>query len=254
LLIALTRPVSATFADCELETLDRQPINVAKAAEQHAAYERCLSELGAQVVPLPELPELPDSVFVEDHAVVVDEAAVLTRMRSETRRREAATIAGALSQYRPLRTLREPATLEGGDVMRARSRLFVGVSSRTNRAGVLQLRAELDPLGYSVHPVAVSGCMHLKTGCCYLGDEVVLANCAWIDISALAGLRILEVAANEPFAANVIVIGGTVLMPSNAPETSAQLSKAGWKVRTLEISELMKAEAGLTCMSILFSA
>jgi dimethylargininase len=251
LLIALTRPVSATFTDCELETLDRQPINVAKAVEQHTAYERCLSELGAQVVPLPEL---PDAVFVEDHAVVMDKFAVLTRMRSETRCREAATVADALSRYRPLRTLREPATLEGGDVMCAGSRLFVGVSSRTNRAGVMQLRAELAPLGYSVHPVAVSGCMHLKTGCCYLGDDVVLANCAWIDISALRGLRILEVAANEPFAANVIVIGGTVLMPANAPETSAQLSKAGWKVKTLEISELMKAEAGLTCMSILFSA
>jgi dimethylargininase len=96
--------------------------------------------------------------------------------------------------------------------------------------------------------------MHLKTGCCYLGDDVVLANCAWIDKSALTGFRILEVAANEPFAANVIVMDGTVLMPANATETSARLANAGWKVKTVEISELMKAEAGLTCMSILFNA
>src|SRR4051794_9661201 len=120
------------MARCELAYLPRQPIDVLLAAAQHRAYERCLTELGVQVISLAAEPDLPDAVFVEDPVVVVDEVVVLTRMGAESRRPESGSLAHVLEPFRPLHPLREPATLEGGDVMRVGRTLYVGASTRTN--------------------------------------------------------------------------------------------------------------------------
>ena len=249
---AITRSISPAMNQCELGYLPRQAIDVGRAVEQHRQYERCLSELGVRVISLPPEPELPDSVFVEDPAVVVDEVAILTRMGAESRRREGESLAHALAPYRPLRWLREPATLEGGDVVRIGRTLFVGASVRTNTEGIRQLAEELSPFGYDVRAVEVHGSMHLKTGCTYLGDGTLLANRAWIDARAFEDFQIVDVAPEEPWAADVLNIGDTLVMPDAFPATAALLERQGWKVRTLDVSELMKAEAGVTCMSILF--
>jgi dimethylargininase len=206
------------------------------------------------VISLPAEPDLPDSMFVEDPAVVVDEVAVMTRMGAESRRGESESLARELARFRPLRWLREPATLEGGDVLRAGSAFFVGLSMRTNPDGISQLTAELEPLGYSVKPVEVRGCLHLKSACCPLGDRTILANRNWVDMSAFAGFDVVDVPEDEPGAANVLAVGDTVLVPAAFPGTARLLADRGWKVRVLDISELMKAEAGLTCSSILFAA
>jgi len=240
------------MSQCELVYLDRQEIDLAKAIAQHRAYEECLRGLGVQVISLPPEPDLPDAVFVEDPAVVVDELAVITRMGAESRRRESETLADALSSFRQLQWLREPATLEGGDVMRVDRTLFVGSSPRSNAEGIRQLAEALSPFGYLVRAVDVHGCMHLKTGCTYLGNGTVLANREWIDTEPLAGFRILDVAPEEPWAANILRVRDTLLMPDAFPATAQILERAGFPIRTLDISELMKAEAGLTCMSILF--
>lgn len=249
---AITRSISPAMNHCELAYLPRQVIDLAKAAGQHRQYESCLRELGASVISLAAEPDLPDSVFVEDPAVVVDEVAILTRMGAESRRREAESLAQALSPYRSLRWLREPATLEGGDVMRVGRMLYVGSSVRTNAEGIHQLVEALSPFGYDVQAVEVRGCMHLKTGCTYLGDRTLLANRGWIDAAAFEGFRILDVAPEEPWAANVLSVAGTLMMPDSFPATTRTLEREGWKVRTVDVSELMKAEAGLTCMSIVF--
>jgi dimethylargininase len=249
---AITRSISPAMNHCELAYLPRQAIDLAKAAGQHRQYEDCLRELGVRVISLPPEPELPDSVFVEDPAVVVDEVGVITRMGAESRRREAETLAQALSPYRRLRWLREPATLEGGDVMRVGRTLYVGASTRTNREGIRQLAEELLPFGYEVKAVEVRGCMHLKTACTYLGDQALLANRGWMDVGAFEGFRILDVAPGEPWAANVLRVGDRLVMPEAFPATAVLLERQGWKVRTLDTSELMKAEAGVTCMSIRF--
>jgi len=237
---------------CELTYLPRVEIDLARAAGQHRQYEACLRELGAQVISLPPEGDLPDSVFVEDPAVVVDELAVMTRMGVESRRREGDSLADALAPFRPIRWMRTPATLEGGDVMRAGRKVFAGTSSRTNPEGIRQLGEALAPFGYQVRAVEVRGCMHLKTGCSYIGDNTLLANRQWIDPQAFAEFRILDVAPEEPWASNVLRIGHTLLMPAAYPATAARLESAGWKVRTVDVSELMKAEAGVTCMSLLF--
>jgi dimethylargininase len=254
MLTAITRALSPAIHECELEYFERRPIDFARAEEQHRAYERCLTELGARVVSLPAEPDLPDSVFVEDPALVLDEVAVITRMGAESRRAEGESLAAALAQFRPLVRLTDPATLEGGDVMRVGRTLYVGASARTNAAGIEQLGRELAAYGYTVVAVKVHGCLHLKSACTYLGDDTILANQAWIDMGPLRGFRIVDVAHGEPGAGNTLTVNGTVLVPSAFPETAAILEGRGYRVQTLDISELMKAEAALTCSSLIFEA
>jgi dimethylargininase len=157
-----------------------------------------------------------------------------------------------LARFRPVRRIEAPATLEGGDVMRAGKTLYVGASARTNAAGIAQLGHELTPYGYRVKPVEVRGCLHLKSGCCYLGEGIVLANREWQDTAAFEGMRIVNVAPDEPWAANVLTIGRVALMPLGFPATAEIVEGLGWKVQTVDISELRKAEAGVTCSSLIF--
>ncbi|HYL37661.1 MAG TPA: arginine deiminase family protein [Bryobacteraceae bacterium] len=254
MLIALTRGVSPTLGHCELQELARQPIDIAKAIEQHRCYERRLAELGARVLSLPADARFPDAVFVEDPAIVLDEIAVMTRMGAESRRGEGDGIAEALVAFRDLRRIEAPATLEGGDVMRVGKTLYVGLSRRTNSHGIRQLEQFLRPLGYEVIPVPVRGCLHLKSACCYLGSETILSNRAWIDAAALSGFRILDVPAEEPRSANILRVGGTLILPAAFPKTRQLLEDSGFQVCAIDVSELAKAEGGVTCTSILFES
>ena len=126
MLTAITRAVSPTIAACELTYREREFIDIARAREQHRAYETCLAELGVEVISLPAEAEYPDAVFVEDPVIVLDEIAVMTRLGAPSRRGESESLASVLERYRPLRWLREPATLDGGDAMLAGKTLFVG--------------------------------------------------------------------------------------------------------------------------------
>jgi dimethylargininase len=148
--------------------------------------------------------------------------------------------------------LPEPATLEGGDVMRIGRDIFVGLSSRTNEAGVSCLADELRPFGYRVRAIEVHGCLHLKSACCPIGDGAILANRAWFDERPLRDYPIVDVADEEPGAANILNVGGALLMPSGYPKTEQLLRNRNLTVRTIDISELMKAEAAMTCSSVIF--
>ena len=118
--------------------------------------------------------------------------------------------------------------------------------------GIQQLGKLVEPYGYWVTPVEVRGCLHLKSACCYLGEGVVLANRSWFDTDAFCGLHFLDVPATEPHAANALRVGDTILLPSSYPQTRALLEANGFRVQTVDTSELIKAEAGVTCMSLLF--
>ncbi|HEY4364894.1 MAG TPA: dimethylargininase [Bryobacteraceae bacterium] len=254
MLTAITRKPSPALANCELEFLSRVAIDLAKAAEQHQRYEDCLAEFGARVLSLPAEENFPDSMFVEDPAIVLDEIAIMTRPGAASRRGEGESLARALQPFRELKWIAEPGTLEGGDVMRIDRTIYVGASRRTNAEGIAQLARFTEPLGYSVVAVPVTGSLHLKSACCCAGNGVVLANRNWFDAGALRGVRILDVPANEPSAANVLSIGETVLVPVQFPKTRALLEAEGFRVRTLDISEALKAEAALTCSSLIFDA
>ena len=253
MLKAITRGISPCIGDCELTYLERQAIDAEKAMQQQESYERYLSSLGLSVTSLPAEPTLPDAVFVEDTAVVVDEVAVITTMGAVSRRAEVHTISPALAEHRPLEFINSSGTLEGGDVMRVNRTLYVGVSTRTNLDGISQLRSILGRYDYQVIAVPVKNCLHFKTGCTYLGRNMMLVNRAWVDLSPLEGFEVIDVPVAEPWAANVLVIENEVLVPASCPQTGELLQGRGFNVHTINVSELEKAEAGLTCMSIIFN-
>jgi dimethylargininase len=252
-IVAITRDVSTSINNCELSFHARQPIDVAKAIAQHKAYKGCLAELGIRVVSLPGEPELSDAVFVEDAAVVVDEVAVIPIMGAPSRRPEAGSLADALSSYRPITFLREPATLDGGDVLHVGRRVFVGLSQRTNREAFSQLLDLLGAFDYDVQPVEVRGCLHLKSACSCIGNDTILVNRAWIDAEQFHGFELLDVPDEEPAAANALLIKEVVIIPASFPKTRALLDQRGFRVRTIDLSELQKAEAGVTCGSLVFN-
>jgi len=254
MLTAITRAVSPAIVHCELSFIDRKPIDLAVAQKQHHAYENLLGKLGARVISLPAEPALPDSMFVEDPAIVLDELAVILPLGTETRRREAQSLAHALARFRKLEYVSIPGTLEGGDVLRIGRKLFVGLTKRSNAEGIGQLSAILAPYDYEVIAVPVSGCLHLKSAVTHLGGNTLLANRTWFDAAPLAGHEWIDVDPAEPHAANALALGGTIIFPASFPRTRARIEARGFSVASIDISELQKAESGLTCSSLLFAA
>lgn len=254
--IALVRPPTAALTRCELTYLAREPIDISLALAQHAAYVQALAQRAARVISLPPAPDLPDAPFVEDTAVVLDEVAVLTIPGAASRRPEVPAVAAALEPYRPLLRLTPPATLDGGDVVRVGHTLYVGAGGRSNAEGIRQLAALLDPYGYTVRSVAVTGCLHLKTACTALDNSCLLINPDWLDTSAFAGagLDLLPIAPEEPFAADTLTLAGVTFLPDGCPRTRALLEARGLTVQPLDVSEFQKAEASVTCLSIIFDA
>lgn len=258
MLAAITRNVSAGLASCELTHLRRTPIDVTLAREQHRQYEAALARFGCEIVRLPELPDLPDSVFVEDVAVVVDELAVLTRPGAQSRRAEVAAIREPLARYRRLAAIDAPGTLEGGDVLRLGRRIYVGMSGRSNPEGIEQLQALLAPHGYSVAGVPVEGCLHLKSAVTEVAPGVLLVNRRWIDPAIFGEVEVTDVDPTEPYAANGLLVGGPdgsgLIYPASFPRTRAPLESRGIPLEIVDVSELQKAEGAVTCCSVVFGA
>lgn len=252
--IAFTRAVGQAVGRCELTHLSRVPIDVTRARAQHAAYERALADLGCELQSIPGAPDMPDAVFVEDTAVVLDAIVVITRPGAASRRGETAAVAATLSRFRAVRALAGPATLDGGDVLRLGRTLYVGAGARTNAEGVRQLAAAAEPHGYEVRPVRVKGCLHLKSAATELAPGLVILNPAWMDPAQLQGCGVIEVDPAEPAGANVLRIGGTVLCAAAYERTNARIAAAGVAIQPLDVSELAKAEAGVTCCSLLMAS
>jgi dimethylargininase len=250
--IAVTRGVSAGIAACELTHLDRQAIDLDRARAQHRAYEEALARAGCRVESLPALDDLPDSVFVEDVAIVLDEIAIVTRPGAASRRPEAALIAPVLATYRRVTFVREPGTLDGGDVLRIGRRIYIGRSGRSDESGIEQLRAVAWPYGYTVTAVPVSGCLHLKSAVTEVAPGVVLVNPAWVDSAAFGEVRVVEIDPEEPYAANGLLTGGRLIYPQTFPRTRKRLEGAGIGVEAVDVSELQKAEGAVTCCSLVF--
>ncbi len=254
MLIAITREVSSGINDCELTHLQREPIDVERARQQHRDYEALLAKLGCQVHSLPEDPELPDSVFVEDAALVLDEIGIITNPGATSRRPETETIKGALRPHRTLIAINPPGTVDGGDILRIGRQIYVGLSSRSNIEAVEQMQQALAPYGYAVHGVVVTGCLHLKSAITQVADDAVLINPAWIDASLFPGMAAIEIDPAESGAANALRIGDALVLPAQYPQTAKRLRSHGLDVHTVDVSELVKAEGAVTCCSLIFEA
>ena len=268
MLLALTRAVPPSIDRCELTHLQRAPIDHARAVREHAAYEKALMTLGCRVERLADLPDHPDSVFVEDTAVVFDRVAVIARPGAPSRRGEVESTRRTLERHRPLAFIQPPATLDGGDVLVTPGRVFVGISGRTNADGARQLATILAPHDFDVVPVALTGCLHLKsavTGVPPKGGSTAITavppegryrlviNPEWVDPGVFGGFDLIEVDPTEPEAANVLAIGGRVLCAEAHTGTRKRLEAHRIPTLTVPAGELAKAEGGLTCGSIVFA-
>jgi dimethylargininase len=249
--IALTKPVPPSINTCELTHLARAPIDVERARSQHRSYEETLERLGCTIERLPMEADNPDSVFVEDCALVLPEIAIITRPGAPSRRGEVASVAAALRKYRSLAEITAPATIDGGDVLVLGKNVFVGISSRTDRDAVRQLRNLVATFGYSIEPVTVAGCLHLKSAVTQIGDDTVLLNRQWVDPGCFGEFEVIDVL--EPDAANALVVAGTVIVAAAFPRTREHLERRGFDVEVLDASELAKAEGALTCCSVIVS-
>ena len=249
-LTALTRWVGPELEACELTHFERAEIDPHAAHVEHVAYLDTLRGLCDEVLELPALSDHPDGCFVEDAAVVLDECVVLTRPGADSRRGEVDALAPHLPSDREILRLEDPCTLDGGDVLVCEDTVYVGWSTRTNHQGLRQLAHLLLPFGYRVKAVEVTGCLHLKSAMTQVAPGIMLANPALANLERVSGVEILEVDAEEPAAANALMIAGSVIYPEEFPRTGARLADRGIDLRTVPTRELQKAEAGVTCRSV----
>jgi len=251
-LIAITRPVSPAIDRCELTYLERIPIDVKRAIAQHHSYEETLKSLGVEVIRLPEQPDLPDSVFVEDAAVVLDECAIITRPGADSRVPEIESVTRALAPFRTLYPIQAPGRLDGGDVLVVGKRIWVGLATRSNQSAINQMQAFLEPYSYAVRGVTVQGCLHLKSAVTPVAEGTLLINPAWVNPNNFPGMKFIEVDPTEPYAANALMVGETILYQPAFPKTVLRLEANGIHPVLVNQSELAKAEGALTCCSLLF--
>jgi dimethylargininase len=250
--IAITREVSRAIVRCELTHLARTPIDMDRARRQHTQYETALKQLGLAVLSLPEAPALADSVFVEDTALVLDECAVITRPGAESRRPETEIIMEALSPYRKLFHIQAPARIDGGDILRVGKQIYVGLTTRSDTNAIEQIQDFLQPCGYKLHAVTVTGCLHLKSAVTQVKWDTLLINPDWVDKKDFQGVNFIEIDPSEPYAANAVMIGETIIYPTSFPKTQNLLDRAGIQMVTVEADELAKAEGAVTCCSLIF--
>jgi dimethylargininase len=249
--IAITREISPRFSECEITHIERTPIDLETARAQHHDYVQVLKALGCNVIELPAESDLPDSVFVEDTAFILPELAVITRPGADSRKPETESVIRALTPLIKYVQLREPATLDGGDVLVLGKQIFIGMSTRSNQGAVDQINQMLGEYGYSVTGVQLHDCLHLKTAVTRVDDTTLLINPNWVDTHHFEALHWIEVDPSEPFAANCLPIGEYIIFPTTFPRTRAKLEEAGYKIAVVDVSELAKAEGAVTCCSLI---
>jgi dimethylargininase len=250
--IALVRPPGDSFARALSSQVPQPSLDPGLARKQHAEYRAALREAGAQVVELPADEEHPDACFVQDTAVIVGNLAFLARFGVESRQGEQEAVREVLQGQRRLVDIEAPAWLEGGDVLVIGSRVFVGLSARTNRAGFAQMRDVLELEGATVEAVPVSRGLHLLSGCTYLGEGVLVAVEEYAGLPWMAGLDLICVPPGEAAAANALALGRYVILPTGFSRTASAVRGRGFEVLPIPLSEFAKADGGPTCLSLIF--
>ena len=249
--LAITRDVSPRFNECEITHIDRAPIDVSVAQSQHHGYVQALKELGYAVLELPAETDLPDSVFVEDTAVILPDVALITKPGADSRKPETESIAQALRPYRELVFIESPGSVDGGDVLVLGKNIYVGLSSRSNQNAIDQMNQKLGKYGYKTQGIETHDCLHLKTAVTRVDDKTLLINRKWVDVENFEGFDLIDVDASEPFAANCLPIGNAIIYPVAFPITGAKLTARGYQVKPVVVDELAKAEGAVTCCSLI---
>jgi dimethylargininase len=236
-----------------LSTADLGRPDLKLALAQHAAYVAALEQCGLAVTSLPPDNNYPDSTFVEDPAVLLPDAAVITRPGAPSRRGETAAIEQALTvHFDLLHHIESPGTLDGGDIMAVGGHYFIGLSERTNAAGAAQLIDIVQEHGLTGATISLAAGLHLKSSVAYLENRTLVATGSLIQHRDFAGYNLIEIPGDEAYAANCLWINGTVLVAAGFPRTVEALQKAGFAVIPLDVSEFRKLDGGLSCLSLRF--
>lgn len=251
--VAVTRELTAAIGNCELTFLHRSEIDFARAQQQHLNYQSALSSLGCEVVVVPASPGLADSVFIEDTALVLDDIALMLRPGVVSRQPEVAGVADVLREYKPLKTIEPPGTIDGGDLLRVGNTIFAGLSTRSNPSGIQQLRDIVSDFGMIVETVETKKCLHLKSAVSEIAPGTLLINTDWISSSAFQDFELIAVDKEETHAANALRIGKNLIYPSSFPRTMNTLVNRGIDVIPVDLTELQKAEGAVTCCSLVFA-
>jgi len=249
--LAITRAVSPRFNECEITHIDRTLIDVNIAQLQHHDYVQAIKEMGYAVLELPAEQDLPDSVFVEDTAVVLPEVALITKPGADSRKPETESMAEALRPYRELLFIELPGSLDGGDVLVLGKKIYVGLSTRSNIEAVQQMNQLLGKYGYKTQGVETQDCLHLKTAVTRVDDHTLLINPKWVDVENFEGFDLIKVDESEPFAANCLPLEDAIIFPVAFPKTEAKLTTRGYKIKPVVVDELAKAEGAVTCCSLI---
>jgi len=249
--MAITRLPGENFRD-GITSAGLGPPDYRLALRQHAAYRDALERCGLEVILLEPDPVYPDAPFVEDTAVITEKTAIVTRPGDPRRRGEEVPIARVLSQYRETKVIESPGTVDGGDILRADDHFYIGLSGRTNLEGARQLASILSRDGYSASTVHVRDALHLKSGVNYMGDGLMIVQEKLRDLEFLGKYNIITVGEDEAYAANCLPVNGTVIVPAGFPRTASEIISAGLEIIELEMSEFMKMDGGLTCLSLRF--
>lgn len=235
------------------------PIDVALARAQHRLLAAALRAAGCAVIQLPPAPGHPDACFVQDVALLLPELAILARPAEPSRQAEVDLFRPYLPPHLPVVAVEPPATLEWGDVLRLGDRLYVGLSARSNAAGLEQVRAAVQPLGLKVEALPVPRGLHLLSGVNSLGRGPTAAGerdvlVAWQDYAGIppfAACDVIVVPEQEAPAANCLALGDTVVVPAGYPRTATQIWQRGYRVVSVPLGEFAKADGGVTCLCVL---
>jgi len=247
---ALVRSVPSSYDHCVRTSVEK--IDVELARLQHREYCKALQRLGLKLIWVERDNSLPDSCFVEDTAIILGEKAVICNMRVESRAPEVVGVTKVLEKLKQVCYIRPPATIDGGDALKAEGKVFVGLSARTNLNAVSQVKQILKDTNLQVVPVKVRNVLHLKSVCTYLGRNYVILSKGNFDTDVLSGLAKIIVPKGEEYAADCLAINETILMAKGYPKTKRRIEAEGFQVEELEMSEFRKGEGALTCLSVVW--
>jgi dimethylargininase len=249
--LALVRSVPDTFTDAIVPAERPAALDPAQARRQHAGYCAALASGGFSVRVIPADEAHPDSPFVEDTAVVIGERALVTRPGHPARRGEVGPVAEVLERVAATERMREPARLDGGDVLVAGSNVFVGRSSRSDDHGIEALAHFAARAGRTITPVDVGGVLHLKSAVTAVDDRTVVAYPDAVDLRPFSGFDVLDVGGKDPEAANVVRLpDGSIMVAAHHEDTARLLARRGMRPVVVDVSEFARAGGGLTCLSI----
>ena len=227
--------------------------DVMLAKQQHNAYIETLQSCGLEVTVLKEDENLPDSVFIEDTAVLTKDFAIITNPEPDSRRGEIKQVETLIREiYKNVHTIESPGTIEGGDVMQIDDHLYVGLSERTNEPGADQFADILATYGYTGIKVPMGELLHLKTGVTYLEENTIVVTDELLTEPIFAKLKKIRIEPDEAYAANCIRVNDFVLVPNGYPKAKKAIEQAGFQVKTLDMTEFRKLDGGLSCLSLRF--